>query len=306
MGLSYSTTSKQENTLKKINDIIETDNNLMSNFNSDTLEDLTEIKEMNKSHLMVGGSDDYLHNNKQVHLSRDSEFIHEMNKVGGNKHEKYDIRNIMGRVHDKVLTAGADILQEEHINYDVSSIALPTEEPLFNEYGNNLINNTDSFVDNSEMNLNTTDTNERLEDKILNTIFNHQNGGGDDSSSSSSSSDSDSDSDLKKKKLKKNKHNSVNKDNKHNKYNKRDTKQSDTSSNKDNNYKKYEKETVSEKHDNDNDDDDDEINLDDSVEEITETSNEPESGGGLSIFPFHTSDSQSNSYQHYRMLKRAI
>ena len=328
MGLSYSTenSNPQVSRSSEINDInnkvkriIESDHISKVN-DSDTLADITEIRKLLKQ---TGGSADEI-----------SEAISKQYKF-----EKYDINNIMGRIQNQVINAGIEeplfggadksdtkseavvtsIIGPDTVNGDntTEKSETPTvpntsdnsnppdtsdnsKTPDNSDNSNPPVPNTSDNSDNSEessMGI-STDTNDRLEKKILKSIFATQSGGGySDSSSSSSSSSEDFKGRVRHSKS--NRNNNKGKSS-HRKPRRDESEATDSSLDKmAKGMKQIEKDISKEKSD--------ETQHSSSDSEITEIISEDtsngESGNGLSIFPF---DSESNSHQNYRMLRRSV
>jgi hypothetical protein len=324
LAASSSSLNKKEvyDIKNKIQNIIETEHANDGKFDSDTLGDITEIMNLAQQ---KGGH--YKHNSNEVFSTR------KLNR--NNNYDKYNIKNIMGNVQNKVLTAGGDCPCSDNTNSDpVTSILKDTTEapPKVTAPKVTAPKVTAPKVDTSEVSEAseaseatasdatgggssdmgiTTDTADRLEKKILRSIFGEQQGGKryDDSSSSSSSSSSDLPRGRKHKKYEnklknENKFNENENKNKNKNKNKNDGRKDGTqlnnmADNMEKIVKDIEKEAPSKAEKSDSNSSSEE------TEETNEidTSNEPESGAGLSIFPF---DSESNSYQNYRALNRHI
>jgi len=320
MGLSYSTenSNPQVSRSSEINDInnkvkriIESDHISKVN-DSDTLADITEIKKLLKQ---TGGSADEI-----------SEAISKQYKF-----EKYDINNIMGRIQNQVINAGIEeplfggadesdkksavvtsIIGHDTVNGDdntteksetptVPNTSDNSETPTVPNTSDNSNppDNSDNSDNSEESGMGiSTDTNDRLEKKILKSIFATQSGGGySDSSSSSSSSSDDFKGRVRRSKSNRNNNKGKSSDRKP----RRDESEATDSSldKMAKGMKQIEKDISKEKSD--------ETQHSSSDSEITEIISEDtsngESGNGLSIFPF---DSESNSHQNYRMLRRSV
>jgi hypothetical protein len=310
---------------------------------SDTLAGITELQQNGGG---CGDNDFNIENSIRNKLTQSG---------GADKYTKYDIKHIMGKISNDILNAGNtqnggaddnvpsnekpvatsdDVLTTLNLGLtnteavqNKPTVKPPTvaTKPVVSDDSDNSANSDGNKS--SEMGI-STNTNERLETKILKSIFEAQHGGAmsyDESDSSSSSSDAQT-------RRRKNRPNAVNNNkgnrnrdqldkmadglekmeqditkdsNKHSKASKRERreqhkKQRDDSEKSEESEESEESvELENDTVDDDDDDDSDEIS---ESEENVETSNGSEEKG-LSIFPF---DSESNSYKNFRMLKRSV
>lgn len=339
MGLTYSTEetntsgSTSKANINKANDITnKLDKILASNgTESDTLAGITELQQRG------GGCGD--NDNKAIEKQ-----IRQKLSQSGNKYSKYDIKNIMGKISNDILNAGnnqsgqfggeGEDEKNKDIVSDLPSLNLNETTDAHTTNVSKKVQSNDQNVD-SEKSENTentdnsdnsdnsdnkvsatsemgtsTNTNERLEKKIIKSIFNAQHGGAasyDDSESSTTSSD------FKTRKFK-NKHPGFDKKHKENKdpvdrmASKLEKLEKDIKSDKADKEPRKQKEHKKKYEDSEMSEDIEFSDNSDNSEESEESERVETSNGsdeqGISIFPF---DSESNnSYKNFRMLKRSF
>ena len=304
-----------EDLINRIKNIVDKEEN-----GSDTLGDITELN--NK---ISGGGNN---------IDEISSII-KQNISKRNKHEKYDIKNIMGRVHNKLITMGNNLeFSEKNNNHNDSLTTLnlsilkgggddnkenEEDEKKDDDKDEKKDDDKDEKKDNdkdddlsldldpSDSNLGTSESGNRVENLLIKNIMeSEQKGGKKRSDSSSSSSDSIEDEMKKGKSHYKVYEKQLKNNNGHKKIVERDSIVSLGDK-----LEKMEKDideessNQSENESSSEEDDEELVSVNNDSEMIGGgfTSNGSVSGGGLNIFPFN---SESISYHNYKVIKRSI